>query len=296
MSSPTITAGRTPGNPMTSSSKGRLNLIYFVSKTHGAAVLAGSSPSNHQLVPMPVLQTFNITPKQTSETVPQFGKLNANITVPDYADCEVAFDIIESDLFQVYAAIMDLPPNSTAFTYMPEMLLHNEFTAFGNQFHEETGGIFESFIVTGISLTSSSRTQDPSKSAKISFKGTGTIYRQAMGVAIDYARFTNSSPAYTTPYDVVLSSGYAGTLNNLAATNLLPPNLPNFVANTYTNYQLVLKNGEPITTGFSISAASPSVFDLLDSTDSPSINASGLATDIYEVFYPVSGVPVGNIN
>lgn len=284
MSIPKITPGQnsSTGAAATTTAKGKLNQIYVISKTHGSACLSTSTASNHQLIPVPIVSSFGINPKMSAETIPQMGNLNAALTVPEYTDVEVTFDIMETDLFQLQAAIQDVSPTTTQFTISPDTLLTSELTFFGNQYSEATGGIIASYVVGGVSLTSMSETQDTAKSKKIAFKGTGIIYRSNLGLAIDYARFTNSSPSYATPYDVVLTAGTTGTLNNVTATTPTGP-LPNFASTTYNGYNLILLNGFPVTNNVTVTGQTFTVA------------ASGQANAVYEIFYPVASAS-GNIN
>lgn len=269
----------TPG----SAAKGSINLVYMISKSRGSKYNTNTS----QYTPMPIIQNFNITPKMTAVGIGEFGTPNNVLTIQDYMECEVAFDIWETDLQYLWAGMMDVDPNQygnngtvsqNVMMEMPELFYKNSLTFFGNQTHQNTGNIMQGFVVTQVSISESTETQDFKGNKKVAFKGTGTLYRKVLGGAVDYIRGNGSAPQFPTLYGKTFSAG------NVVLTNYAPVTVPlpgtNVGSTSAINYCVALQNAVVMPpTGQSPWSISGSSFIL---TNAPA------STDIWEIFVPVA--------
>lgn len=268
----------TPG----SAAKGSLNQVYMVAKSRGTKY----NTANSQYTPMPIVQNFNITPKMTAVSYGEFGTPNNVITVQDYMDCEVAFDIYETDIQYLYAGLMDIDPNQygnngmvtqNVMMEMPEMMYKCPLTFFGNQTHQLTGNIMQGFVVTDVSISEASETQDFKGNKKVAFKGTGTLYRKVLGGAVDYVRGNAASVAFPTPYGKTFSGG------NVVVMNYTPVSVPlpslNTGSTSAINYCVALQNAVVMPpTGQAPWSLTGTSFIL---TNAPAI------TDYWDIFVPV---------
>jgi hypothetical protein len=268
----------TPG----SAAKGSINLVYMGARTRGVKY----NTTNSQYTAMPIVQNFNITPKMTATSIGEFGTPNNVITVQDYMDCEVAFDIYETDIFYLYAGLMDVDPNQygnngmvtqNVMMEMPEMFYKNPLFFFGNQTHQLNGNIMTGFVVTDVSISEASETQDFKGNKKIAFKGTGTMYRKVLGGAVDYIRGNGAGVLFPTPYGKTFSG-------NVVTTNYTPVSVPlpgsNVGSTSAINYCVALQNSVVMPpTGQAPWSISGTSFIL---TNAPA------TTDFWDVFVPVA--------
>jgi len=274
-----IATNSTPG----SAAKGSLNLVYMVSRTRGCKY----NSSNSQYTPMPIVQNFNITPKMTAVSIGEFGTPNNVLTIQDYTDCEVAFDIYETDVAILYAGIMDVDPSQytnngtvtqNVMMVMPELIYKNSLSFFGNQVHQATGNIMEGFVVTDVSISEMSETQDFKGYKKIAFKGTGTIYRKVLNGAVDYFRGNGSAVQFPTPYAKTFSAG------NVVAANYTPVTIPlpgtNVGSTSGQNYCVALQNGVVMPPSGQAPWSLTGTSFILTSTPA--------STDWWDVFVPVA--------
>ena len=269
----------TPG----SAGKGSLNLVFMISRTRGTKY----NPASSQYTPMPIVNNFNITPKMTATSIGEFGTPNNVLTVQDYMDCEVAFDIYETDIYYLYAGLMDIDQNQygnngvvsqNVMMWMPELIYKNALTFFGNQTHQATGNIMTGFVVTDVSISESTETQDMKGNKKIAFKGTGTLYRKVLGGAIDYVRANGAGVLFPTPYGKTLNG------SNLVALNYTPTTVPlpgtNVGSTSAINYCVALQNGVVMPpTGQAPWAITGTSFILTN---------AAATTDWWDVFYPTT--------
>lgn len=253
--------------------KGILNFVYMVARTRGVRYNSAQT----QYVPAPIVQNFNITPKMTVAAVGEFGTPNNIITYQDYENVEVAFDIYETDVFYLYAALMDVDPLSVNMMEMPELFYKSPITIFGNQVHMETGNIMTGFVVTDVLIHEATETQDLKNVKKIAFKGTGTLYRKVLNGAIDYVRGNYASPPFATPYGKTFVA-------NVITTNYTPVNQPlpgsNVGSTSAQNYAVVLQN--------SVVMPPTGVAPWSISGTSFIVTNTGASTDYWDVFVPVA--------
>ena len=276
----------TPG----SAAKGSINLVFMVSRTRGTKYNASAPQGgggSGQYTPMPIVNNFNITPKMTAVSIGEFGTPNNVLTVQDYMDCEVSFDIYETDVYYLYAGLQDIDQNQygnngmvsqNVMMEMPELFYKNSLTFFGNQTHQSTGNIMTGFVVTDVSISESTETQDMKGNKKISFKGTGTLYRKVLGGGVDYIRGNGASVAFPTLYGKTFSGG------NVVTTNYTPVSVPlpgtNVGSTSAINYCVVLQNGAVMPpTGQAPWTITGTSFIL---TNAPA------TTDWWDVFVPVA--------
>ena len=253
--------------------KGINNLVYIVARSRGTKY----NSANSQYVPAPIVQNLNITPKFTVTGVGEFGTPNDVLTFQDFQDVEVSFDIYETDIAYLHAMLMDVDPASANVMWMPELAYKAQFTIFGNQQHMSTGNIMQGFVVTQVLLSDASETQDLKNAKKITYKGTGTLYRKIENGAIDYIRGNAASVAFPTPYGKTFSG------SNVVVTNYTPTAqpLPGQNGSTSTqSYCVALQNGNPMPpNGTSPWTLTGTSFIL---TNAPA------TTDYWDVFVPVA--------
>lgn len=253
--------------------KGINNLVYIVGRSRGTKY----NTANSQYVPAPIVQNLTITPKYSVQAVGEFGTPNDVLTFQDYSNVDVSFDIYETDLTYLYNCLMDIDPATASMMLLPELLYKCSFTIFGNQTNMSTGNIMQGFVVTQVLLSDSSQTQDLKNSTKVTFKGTGTLFRKIMNGAIDYIRGNASSVAFPTAYGKTFSG------SNVVTTNYTPISVPlpgNNSSTSTVNYAAVLQNGVVMPpNGNSPWSITGTSFIL---TNAPA------STDYWDVFVPVA--------
>jgi hypothetical protein len=248
-------------------------LVYMVANSRGSKY----NSTNSQYTPMPIVQNLTVTPKYAVQSIGEFGTPNDILTFQDYSNCDVSFDIYETDLGFLYNMLMDVDPAGSNVMFMPELLYKAPFTIFGNQVHMSTGNIIQGFVLCQVLLSDSSESQDLKNAKKITFKGTGTLYRKVMNGAIDYVRGNAASVAFPTPYGKTFSGGNVVLLNYSPVSEPLPG------SNTSTStqsYAVVLQNGAVMPpTGTSPWSISGTSFIL---------SSAPASTDYWDVFVPVA--------
>lgn len=247
----------TPG----SSARGLQHAIWLVSFSHGRAQL-------------PVVSAISIDPQGKEEVVGEMGTPYGVLTVQFYDKVSFQVDYTTTDDDTTPSLVMDTVPSSAqGSVYAPHLTYQAPFSLFGNQTHMTSGKIFQGFVVAQC-MGLLTKKQSKEGNEQVSIKGTGTqvwivnANRTAANVdgAIDYNRGVAASPPYATTEDKTFSAN-AITLNKAAVAFPLPG-----TGGLTQNYVLVLKNGKPVTTGFTISG---STFTL---------SVAPAATDVWEVF------------
>ena len=275
----------TPG----SGAKGALNLVYMVAKSRGCKYNASAPQAGGgfgQYTPMPIVQNFNITPKMTATAIGEMGTPNDVLTIQEYTNCEVAFDIYETDVNYLYAGMMDIDPNQytnngtvsqNLMVEMPELFYSNPLTFFGNQVHQLNGNIMTGFVVTDVSISEATETQDYKGNKKIAFKGTGTLYRKVLNGGVDYVRGNGAGVNFPTLYGKSFTA-------NVVTTNYTPVSYPlpgkNVGSTSAQNYLVALQN----------SVVMPQVSQApwtLTGTSFILTNAPA-STDYWDIFVPVA--------
>ncbi len=246
----------TPG----SSARGLQHNIYWGSYSHG-------------IKQFPTLSSVAIDPTTKEETVTEMGTPYGVLTVQFYEKFTTQIEYVSTDDDTIPAMFMDTAPSTAqASVYAPHLTYQCPGTIYGNQTHMTSGKIFQAFVgaqVMGV-LT---KKQSGNDSEKVTIKGTGTqLYVvNAAGAngtgAIQYNRMVAGSPPYSTSVDVTFA-GSAATLTQTAVAWPLPG-----TGGLTQNYLLVLKNGKPITSGFTVSGTS---FTL---------GTAPAATDVWEAYY-----------
>jgi len=243
-------------NPATGS-QGILRSAYIVTASHGKALLQ-------------VAQTIAINDAFGNTLLEEIGNNAPILNVQAYNGGTFSFDIFDTDLNTLHAALYDLDPTTAKFMVKPEAMYGCKFTMFGNQKSSVDGSIYSGFVVEQCLIQSSDISQDRNGNTKISFKGTCTRATKLRGLGVQYTRGVKT-PAFASPDDVA----FVTTTVTLPAAAYACPD-PG-IGGTTTNYLACIKNKVNKTSGFTLSgstftdttAASGDVWDILTPAVTP---------------------------
>lgn len=238
--------------PTTTVQKGIRTKVNIVSKTHGRKEV-------------PMVQGFSITPNLESESVGEFGSEKPVLSINSFTDADVSFDYLQSDNTIIEAMIMDTDPTQT-IQYL-DISNARPVQLFLNHINHTTGKIYAGVVVQQAVISGYPFTEGLKENASYSVTFKTAFAHIIQGAAILYTRGVPSGfTGFTTPDDKTFDVSNQITLDQPAASFQLAG------GTTTKNYVLVLKNGEPVTTGFTISGSTVT------------LDAAPAATDVWEFF------------
>jgi len=240
--------------------RGVATKIELVSKSHGA-------------YRVPLAQSFDYTPRFTERTINEFDNLEAAAVLVSFDGVDVRFDYFDTDSKLVDAALNDLDPtgvviNDPSNLQILEVVLNIK---------DSNGDIFESIFCRDVRTKGQGSAEPVKEESRITVDGSGTNVIRIKEHGLLYTRILANAPDPSV-YEQSLVNGnsrvdknfpanpgpYKITLDESAVT--LPQDF-----GFGTRAIQVRKNGDAVTTGYTLSATEFEV------TSEP------LATDIWEV-------------
>ena len=237
-------------------------------------------------VRVPLAQSFNYTPKITQRDINEFDNLEVAQIITSFDGVDISFDYLDSNSKLVDAMFADVDPASAVVLDDPSN--YKMVNVFANMKGIDTGLIVSSVLAKACRAKGSPYTEPVKEEAKVTRDLAGTNVIKVKGAAILYTRILASVPdadvyEQSIPPNAYLdkklagysgwsgysgfsgSSGYSGAKVSFDKT-LVPYN----GASGYDFW--VLKNGEEVTLGYTMTSTAFEV------TDEP------LDTDVWEVF------------
>ena len=230
--------------------------LELISETHGA-------------IRVPLAQSFDYTPGFTERKIFEFDNDEAALVVTQFDGVDIRFDYLDTDSKLVDASLNDLDPGATVTEHDPSVL--REINIILNV-RGEDGLIFQSVLakavrIKGVTATEPVReegviTVDGGSTNVLRYKGAGLLYTRILASVPDASVYTQSIPPNSAtdknfpgsgPFDVTLDET-AVAINEAGDLAVL-----------------VLKNGEEIDTGFTLTSTT---FTL---------STTPVTTDVYEV-------------
>ncbi|MFA6971826.1 MAG: hypothetical protein WC208_10545 [Gallionella sp.] len=226
---------------------------------------------NHGSIRVPLAQTLNYTPKITERSINEFDNLEVAQVVTNFDGVDVTFDYLDSDSALVDAQFADVSPSSAVIIDDPSN--YQKVYAYANMKGLESGLIFASVLIKNARAKGAPYTEPVKEEAKVTRDLSATNVLKIKGKAIQYCRMLASTPDVSIyqqavppniEIDLFFSAGapYVTTLPKTA------------VYYEGTSYDLlVLKNGDEVTTGYTMTSTTFTVA------------VSPATTDIWEVYY-----------
>lgn len=222
---------------------------------------------NHGAIRVPLAQSFNYTPRITERTINEFDNLEAAQVVTSFDGVDVTFDYLDTESKLVDAMFADVDPASAVIVDDPTN--YQSVHVFANMKGLETGKIFSSVLAKSCRAKGSPYTEPVKEEARITRDLSGTNVLKIKGAAILYSRILAS---VSTAYDQAIPPNCYVDLA-FAGTTPFEATLPKTGLLYNGSYALwVLKNGEEVTTGFTVTATKFTVA------------TAPAATDVWEVF------------
>lgn len=250
-----------------SSAQGTRSEIFAVTKTHGK-------------VQLPVINNFTMEPKFATASIGEFATNKDILTTQSFKNVDISFDIMETDLPQLYNVLMDLDPNlttQTPFAVLPEQMYSVPFNMYGNTYHDFTAGtIFEGFVATQCRISSISEATPLDGGKKVTVKIIGNWGCSTKTGGVYYARMV-TTPTYSASGDIT----FANHIAYLAKTAVSVP-LPGTGGSTQIDLAS-FKNGQQV---YSVSG-SPYKINYGTQYNVPGTIAP---TDVWETFVLYNGV------
>lgn len=209
---------------------------------------------NHGAVRVPLAQSFNYTPKLTERNINEFDNLEVAQVITSFDGVDVSFDYLDSDSKLVDAMFADVSPAASVVLDDPSN--YKLVNVFANMKGIDTGLIISSVLCKACRAKGSPYTEPVKEEAKVTRDLSATNVIKVKGAAIMYARihletgYSGYSQAVPpNAYADLGISGVSGAYVGFSGYTLIPYD----GASGYDFW--VLKNGEEVTTGYTMSAS-----------------------------------------
>ncbi len=212
--------------------------LELMSKTHGA-------------IRVPLAQSFDYTPKYTERTIFEFDRSDAILIVSVFDGVDVKFDYFDTDSHLVDSVFNDLSPAATVTKNDPSTLKH--FNGMLNIRSESTGKIFQSVYMKEARVKGFAATEPVREESKITVDASALNVIRLKGAAIMYVRMLDFDPD-----PAVFLQGASNSEVDLNFPDVPGPyviTLPHTAVAIDPAGSLslrVLKNGNEVTTGFTL--------------------------------------------
>lgn len=225
---------------------------------------------SHGIIKVPLAQSFDYTPRFTERTIFEFDRSEAALVVSTFDGVDVRFDYFDSDSKLVDATINDLDPGSTLTVHDPSTM--KEIQAVLNV-RGEDGVIFQSILAHGMRVKGIAAAEPVREESRITVDGAAQNVRRVKGGAILYSRMLASAPAVSV-YDQAIppNSDVDQNFPLLTPWEVTLDEPTEEVDTAGTRYLLVLKNGDEVTTGFTVT------------TTKFTLPSAPAVTDVWEAF------------
>lgn len=226
--------------------------------------------ASHGTIRVPLAQSFDYTPGFTERKIFEFDNDETALVVTQFDGVDIRFDYLDTDSKLVDASLNDLDPGATVTEHDPSVL--KEINVILNV-RGEDGLIFQSVLVKGVRIKGATATEpvreegvitvDGGAENALRYKGAALLYSRILANVPDASVYTQSIPpnsssdqnfAVSTPFKITLDKT-AVVINEAGDLGVL-----------------VLKNGEAVDTGFTLTSTEFTVAD-----------PGPLDTDVWEV-------------
>lgn len=207
---------------------------------------------SHGIIKVPLAQSFDYTPRFTERTIFEFDRSEAALVVATFDGVDVRFDYFDSDSKLVDATINDLDPSSTLTVHDPSTM--KEIQAVLNV-RGEDGLIFQSILAHGMRVKGIAAAEPVREESRITVDGAAQNVRRVKGGAILYTRMLHDTPDALVYLQAVPPN--SDTDQNFPSGTPFEVTLDKsaeIVDTAGNRYLLVLKNGDEVTTGFTVTS------------------------------------------
>lgn len=213
----------------------------------------------HGSIRVPLAQSFDYTPNFTERTIFEFDNDEAALVVTSFDGVDIRYDYLDSDSKLVDAALNDLDPGATVTVHDPSVLTETNVIV---NVRDESGLIFQSVIAKGVRVTGVSSTEPVREESTITVDGAATNVLRLKGAALLYSRILASVPDASV-YDQVIPPNSSTDQNFAGSTpfKITLDKTAQAIDDAGTLAVLVLKNGEVVTTGFTLTTTEFTVAD-----------------------------------
>lgn len=221
---------------------------------------------------LPLAQSFDYTPRFTERTINEFDNLEAAAVLVSFDGVDVRFDYFDTESKVVDAAINDLDPTGVVINN-PGGLKNVQILL---NIKNEDGIIFESIFCRDVRVKGQASAEPVKEESRITVDGSGTNVIRIKGHALLYTRILHDTPDVSV-YQQALANGNSRVDDNFPAVTPFKVTLAETAIDLPTDFGFgtkavqVRKNGEAVTTGYTLSSTEFEV------TSAPA------ATDVWEV-------------
>jgi len=225
---------------------------------------------SHGSIRVPLAQSFDYTPGFTERKIFEFDNAEAALVVTQFDGVDIRFDYLDTDSKLVDAALNDLDPGLTVTEHDPSVL--REVNIILNV-RSEDGLIFQSVLAKGVRIKGVTATEPVREEGVITVDGGATNVLRYKGAALLYSRILANTPDASV-YDQSIPPNSTSDQNFAVSTPFKITLDKTAVAINEAGDLgvLILKNGEEVDTGFTLTSTEFTV-------DDPGPDA----TDIWEV-------------
>ncbi len=220
--------------------------LELISQTHGS-------------IRVPLNQNFSYTPTFTERTIFEFDNPEAALVVTSFDGADIQFDYLDSDSKLVDAALNDLDPGAAVTVHDPSVLKEVNIVV---NVRGEDGLIFQSVLAKGVRISGITSAEPVREESSITVDGAATNVLRLKGAALLYSRVLANTPDASV-YDQIIPPN-SSTDQNFAVSTPFKITLDKTavaIDEAGTLAVLVLKNGEPVTTGFTVTSTEFTVDD-----------------------------------
>ena len=224
---------------------------------------------SHGIIRVPLAQSFDYTPRYDERTLFEFDRAEAALVVTTFSGVDIRFDYFDSDSKLVDAVLNDNDPGAAITVHDPSVLrkIHAVLNVRG-----ENGKVFQGVLAKNIRVRGDAATEPVREESRVTIDGAATNVLRLKGAALLYTRILASTPDASVYQQVIPPNSatdknfpavgpYEVTLDK--TTEIIGPNSQRDV--------LVLKNGEEVSTGWTLTATKFTV------------DTAPAATDVWEV-------------
>lgn len=241
---------------MTDTVVGTRTKLELISESHGA-------------IRVPLAQSFDYTPLFTERKIFEFDNDEAKLVVTQFDGVDLRFNYLDTDSKLVDASLNDLDPGASVTEHDPSVL--KEVNIILNV-KDEDGVIFQSILAKGVRIKGAATTEPVREESVITIDGGATNVLRYKGAALLYTRILADTPDASV-YTQSIPPNSASDKNFPAVADYKITLDETAVAINEAGdlAVLVLKNGEEVDTGFTLTATE---FE---------IDSAPAATDVWEV-------------
>ena len=226
---------------------------------------------SHGIIRVPLAQSFDYTPRYDERTLFEFDRADATLVVTTFSGVDIRFDYFDSDSKLVDAVLNDTDPGAEITVHDPSVLQQIQTLL---NVRGEDGKVFQGVLAKNVRIRGDAATEPVREESRVTIDGAATNVLRLKGGALLYTRMLANTPdpsvyqqaippnsatdknfPAVSPYEVTLDQpAELVTINGVQRRDIL-----------------VLKNGEEVSTGWTLTATEFTV------------DSAPAATDVWEV-------------